>query len=162
MNGERKYRLANISLPRCREMQEKDVEAVTSLLSRYLARFEMAPIMNSDEVRHWFLGDSSNDDDGRKVGDRIVWANVVESPEGKITDFYSFYKLKSSVIGSGGEMVNAAYWFYYASESAWEGREKLGARLNEIMQDALGRMKKVRYSSNTFLLPVTAHLRGIG
>ncbi|CCX34146.1 Similar to Glycylpeptide N-tetradecanoyltransferase; acc. no. Q7S3C8 [Pyronema omphalodes CBS 100304] len=145
MNGERKYRVANISLPRCREMQEKDVEAVTSLFSRYLERFEMAPIMNSDEVRHWFLGDSSNGDAGRKFGDRIVWAYVVESPEGKITDFYSFYKLESSVIGSGGEMVNAAYWFYYASEAAWEGKENFGARLNEIMQDALGRMKKLGF-----------------
>lgn len=38
-----------------REMQPKDVDAVHELLSRFLERYDIAPVYSRDYIRHWFV-----------------------------------------------------------------------------------------------------------
>lgn len=129
------------STPGWRIMQEKDVDAVHDLLTRYLQRFELAQEFTRDEIVHWFLNKQS------KPVEQVVWSFVVESSNGKITDFGSFYCLESSVIGEMSkkhEKVRAAYLYYYATEHAFNPKEKgLKDRLLQLGQDLLIEAKKV-------------------
>lgn len=146
-----------------REMEDRDVEAVHELYERYMARFDMVPHMSVEEVRHQFVS-------GRGVGDvdaqtkrreqQVVWAYVVEvrtlvlslqghyahkaqHPEThKITDFFSFYSLPSTIINNPKhKLLEAAYLFYYASDVAFqEGADERGLlkhRLQDLIQDAI-------------------------
>ncbi|KAL1632043.1 glycylpeptide N-tetradecanoyltransferase [Neofusicoccum ribis] len=80
-----------------RPMEAKDVDQVQVLLTKYLARTSMAQEFSKEEVAHWFLNKESEDDK------RVVWAYVVEdATSGKITDFFSFYCLESTVIRDKG------------------------------------------------------------
>lgn len=54
-----------------RLMEATDIKAVTGLLKKYLAKFDLAPVYSEEEVRHWFL--HSGDDETR-----VIWAYVVE------------------------------------------------------------------------------------
>ena len=134
------------STPGWRNMEEKDIGPVFDLLSRYLRRFELAQEFTRAEVEHWFLN--------RQQADRqVVWAFVVEDKDGKITDFGSFYCLESSVIGEMSkkhEKIRAAYLYYYATEQAFNPKEKaLKERLLQLGQDLLIEAKKVRKLSAT-------------
>lgn len=67
-----------------------------------------------------------------------------QNPEtGKITDFFSFYSLPSTVIGNTNyPILDAAYLFYYASEAGLQGEgkerdEALKKRLLALIGDAL-------------------------
>lgn len=114
-------------------MQHKDIAYVQDLLDRYLKRFDLAPNFDREEVEHWLLHDE-------KAAEQVMWSYVVEDPTShKITDFFSFYCLESSVIGNQKyDNVRAAYLFYYASETAFVKEEKgLKERLNLLMTDAL-------------------------
>lgn len=55
-----------------REMQPKDVDAVHQLLSRFLGRYDIAPVFTREEVRHWFVPNMAEGDN------QVVWAYVVE------------------------------------------------------------------------------------
>jgi glycylpeptide N-tetradecanoyltransferase len=69
----RKYALPDQTTTRgLREMQAKDVPKVQKLLERYLKRYELAPVFNEEEVRHWLLHDPA------KVQEQVVWSYVVE------------------------------------------------------------------------------------
>jgi len=62
-----------------REMEERDVEQVTDLYKRYMDRFDMAPLMTAEEVRHNFLsgkGTGEVDTPGREG--QVLWVYVVE------------------------------------------------------------------------------------
>ncbi|KAI5818487.1 acyl-CoA N-acyltransferase [Pyronema omphalodes] len=139
----------NTKLKGLREMQEKDIDQVLDLLSRYLERFEMAPVFDRKEIEHWFLSRTPAD----KQDDRVVWTYVIENDEGKITDMFSFYSLESSVIGNSEfKTVKAAYLFYYASETAFQAdkseeeiKKDLKVRLNELIGDALVLCKQVGF-----------------
>ena len=123
-----------------RKMQKNDVGAVLDLLGRYLKRFNMAPVFDPEEVEHWLLHDDS-------AAEQVVYSYVVEdSSTHKITDFFSFYCLESSVIDNQKhENVRAAYLFYYATETAFAKEEKeLKERITILMTDALILAKKVR------------------
>ncbi|KAI9788021.1 MAG: glycylpeptide N-tetradecanoyltransferase [Candelina submexicana] len=135
-----RYRLPrNTSTKGLRPMHVEDVDAVLKLLKRYLKRFKMAPEYTKDEVEHWMLHRKES------TSEQIVWSYVVEDPEShKITDFFSFYCLESSVIGNRKhDKVRAAYLFYYATEVAFqveenkEGVGMLKKQLNALMGDAL-------------------------
>jgi len=131
-----------------REMEEKDVPAVTDLYERYVKRFGLAILMTKDEVKHHLLsgrGEGPSSKDSWKIPRKgqVVWSYVVEDPKTrKITDFFSFYNLPSSVINHPKHSsLNAAYLFYYGTEVAFEeGAEesgRLNKRLEELVSDAL-------------------------
>ncbi|ETI29156.1 hypothetical protein G647_01609 [Cladophialophora carrionii CBS 160.54] len=125
-----------------RKMEEKDVDAVHDLLSRYLDRFDLAQIFSREEIVHWFLN-------RQKPAEQVVWSFVVEGNDGKITDFGSFYCLESSVIGEMSkkhDKIRAAYMFYYATEHAFNPKEKgLKERLLQLGQDLLIEAKKAKF-----------------
>ncbi|TCD66016.1 glycylpeptide N-tetradecanoyltransferase [Steccherinum ochraceum] len=131
-----------------REMEEKDVSQVTDLYARYMKRFGMYLEFTEDEVRHQFLsgrGEGPGGKDSWKNArpGQVVWTYVVENPTThKITDFFSFYSLPSTIIGQPKhDVLNAAYLYYYATETAFEeGAEdngKLKRRLEDLIGDAL-------------------------
>ncbi|TGZ85021.1 N-myristoyl transferase [Ascodesmis nigricans] len=141
-----------------RELTAADLDQTHKLLTRYLNRFEMAPVMDRDEIEHWFLYKPAQ---GKE---RVVWCYVVEDPETKkITDMFSFYALDSSVIGNKKhETIHAAYLFYYASTVAFEDesdeskdvpsgsesdavKKKLKERLNALAHDALILAKRYNF-----------------
>ncbi|KAI8087658.1 acyl-CoA N-acyltransferase [Gilbertella persicaria] len=128
------------STPGLREMRKEDAPQVRELLNKYLARFDFAPVFETDaDVEHWVL-----------PHEKVVWSYVVEEDK-KITDVFSFYSLPSSVIGNPKHStLNAAYMFYYAvtvpDELDEQEKEKLIAkRLNQLIADALVLAKKADF-----------------
>jgi len=131
-----------------REMEDGDIAQVGELYTRYMQRFGMAPVMTLDEIRHQFLSGKGKGErppgmwKGRRDG-QVIWAYVVEDPRThKITDFFSFYTLPSSIIGSTKHLVlEAAYLFYYATDVAFapgaEEDGRLKKRLQDLVADAL-------------------------
>lgn len=130
-----KYKLPDrTSTAGLRPMQRKDCDKVLSLMKRYMDRTTMAQTYTQEEFEHWLIHDT------KAVPDQVVWSYVVEEPTThKITDFFSFYSLCSTVIRpSKHKTVNAAYLFYYASESAFDDdKGAYKARLNALIKDAL-------------------------
>lgn len=141
----RKYKLPeHTAVKGLRPMQKKDADAVLDLLKRYQERVMMAQIFNREEVLHWLLQDVKDSPE------QVVWTYVVEDPETKrITDFFSFYCLESTVIGNTKHpTIRAAYLYYYATEAAFStqaeiAHEALKQRLNVLMNDALILAKQV-------------------
>ncbi|KAJ7120190.1 Myristoyl-CoA:protein N-myristoyltransferase, N-terminal domain-containing protein [Mycena epipterygia] len=130
-----------------RPMEDKDVDSVADLFSRYMQRFDMAHLMTHDDVRHHFLsgqgtGDIGDGGEGRKVG-QVTWSYVVEDRvTHKITDFFTMYHLPSTILRSARHgTLDAAYLSYYATDVAFDngadadGRVK--ARLRTLIGDAL-------------------------
>lgn len=69
----RKYALPdNTSTKGLRAMEPKDVDAVLSLLKRYLATFDMAPIFTREEIAHWLL---HKEEAG---GEQVIYSYVIE------------------------------------------------------------------------------------
>jgi glycylpeptide N-tetradecanoyltransferase len=65
-------------IPGFREMMHADVPQVSSLLRRYLSRFEVTQVFAKDEeVEHWFLSGQGREEGGKRV-EQVVWAYVVE------------------------------------------------------------------------------------
>ncbi|KAI7775693.1 hypothetical protein LA080_006476 [Diaporthe eres] len=126
-----------------REMQVKDVGAVHQLLSRFLERYDIAPVYSREEIRHWLMPEMAEGDD------QVVRAYVVEDGTGKTTDFISFFSLKSSIIGNPEHKVlRVAYLFYYASESALTtppDRSAYKTRLNQLLGDTLIVVKRAKF-----------------
>ncbi|KAF9469157.1 Myristoyl-CoA:protein N-myristoyltransferase, N-terminal domain-containing protein [Collybia nuda] len=130
-----------------REMEERDALQVANLFTRFMKRFDMSPIFNLAEIKHQFLsgigrGNIGDGGLGRRDG-QVTWTYVVEDPgTNRITDFFSFYSLPSTVIGNTkNPVLEAAYLFYYASETAFEkGAEESGLlkkRFESVIGDAL-------------------------
>ncbi|KAF2022053.1 glycylpeptide N-tetradecanoyltransferas-like protein [Aaosphaeria arxii CBS 175.79] len=129
------------STPGLRVMEAKDVDAVLDLLKRYLARMDMAQVFSKTEFEHWMFP-------AEKPKEQVVWSYVIEDPKTKkITDYFSFYNLESTVIGhKKHNVIKAAYLFYYATEAAFSGDESLlKPRLNSLMKDALILAKKENF-----------------
>jgi glycylpeptide N-tetradecanoyltransferase len=135
-----RYKLPDVtSTPGLRLLEAKDIDAVVDLLRRYLARMDLAQVFDKTDFEHWMAPKE-------EPKEQVVWSYVVEDPDTrKITDFFSFYNLESTVIGNKKHsVVKAAYLFYYATETAFGGDEgKLKVRLNALMRDALILSKKV-------------------
>ncbi|KAK6974360.1 Glycylpeptide N-tetradecanoyltransferase [Favolaschia claudopus] len=127
-----------------RPMEERDVTSVAELFARYMQRFDMVPLMTLEEVRHHFLSAQGTDDEGpgRKTG-QVTWTYVVENTETqKITDFFSFYSLPSTVLqNSAHDTIEAGYLYYYATDVAFkDGADedgRLKSRLETLIGDAL-------------------------
>ncbi|XP_065442996.1 glycylpeptide N-tetradecanoyltransferase 2 isoform X1 [Chrysemys picta bellii] len=85
-----------------RPMEQKDIKAVQELINSYLKQFNLAPVMDEEEVAHWFLPQ-----------DHIIDTFVVESSNDILTDFLSFYTLPSTVMHHPvHKSLKAAYSFY--------------------------------------------------
>ena len=57
----------------------------------------------------------------------------------KITDFFSFYSLPSTIIQHDKhKLLEAAYLFYYASDVAFSQEEDQEYRLKKRIQDLIG------------------------
>lgn len=134
-----RYKLPDVtSTPGLRKMESKDIPAALDLLKRYLERMDMAQVFDKTEFEHWICP-------SKEPKEQVVWSYVVEDPNThKITDYFSFYNLESTVIGNKKHnTIKAAYLFYYATEVAFEKDEsKLKTRLNLLMKDALILAKK--------------------
>ncbi|KAL4797564.1 acyl-CoA N-acyltransferase [Aspergillus venezuelensis] len=133
---------SNTSTPNLRPMEAKDVDAVHDLLERYLKQFDLMHAFNKEEIEHWLVYKP----DAQK--EQVIWSYVVEDPEThKITDFFSFYNLESTVIQHPKhDCVRAAYLYYYATETAFSGDQKaLKERLQMLMSDALILAKKANF-----------------
>ena len=87
-----------------RSMKEKDIEQVKDLLNNFLAKHSKIHFdWSSEEVRHFLLPQKD-----------VIFSYVVEDGE-KITDFFSFYSLPSSVLKEctgNHKILNAAYSYY--------------------------------------------------
>lgn len=121
--------------PGVRPLTRRDIPTVKILLGRYLAQMDMAQVFSEDELEHWLLNEDTSS------SDKVVYSYVVEQND-KVTDFFSFYCLESTVIGNQKhDTIRAAYLFYYATEAAFTGNTKdknaLKKRLNALMNDAL-------------------------
>ena len=142
------------STPGLRPMQAKDVDAVHDLLERYEQRFDLNQAFGKEEINHWLVHKENPDKE------QVVWSYVVEDPQThKITDFFSFYNLESTVIQHPKhDNVRAAYLYYYATETAFTNdMDALKERLLMLMNDALILAKKVnifacRYLQDTVLI----------
>uniref|UniRef100_A0A8B9UIE4 Glycylpeptide N-tetradecanoyltransferase n=1 Tax=Anas zonorhyncha TaxID=75864 RepID=A0A8B9UIE4_9AVES len=97
------YRLPETpKTPGLRPMEHKDISAVHKLLTEYLKHFHLTPIMSREEVEHWFLPQEN-----------IIDTFVVESAQGEVTDFLSFYTLPSTIMNHPThKSLKAAYSFY--------------------------------------------------
>ncbi|CCE28811.1 probable NMT1-N-myristoyltransferase [Claviceps purpurea 20.1] len=135
----RKYALPEEAATKgLRPMQEQDVDAVVSLLTRYLARFDMAPEFTAEDAKHWFLP--------KKDGKQVIWSYVVEDNDKNITDFFSFFSVESSIIKSN-DVLRVGYLFYYATEvglTTPPDKDALKTRLNALIKDALILAKKAK------------------
>jgi glycylpeptide N-tetradecanoyltransferase len=137
------YIASQTTLPGFRLMEKKDLAQVHNLLDRYLKRFALAQEFTQEEVEHWLFHDPSIPEK-----DQTVWGYVVEDPNsGKVTDFMTFYRLDSSVIGNAKHSsVKAAYLFYYGSETAFVNNDKaLKDRLNSLVADTLCKARDVSF-----------------
>jgi glycylpeptide N-tetradecanoyltransferase len=69
-----------------------------------LTRFNLAPIFDLEDFKHWFL-----------PRDNVVDSYVVET-DGVITDFASFYHLPSTIMNHPQyNILKAAYLFYHVA-----------------------------------------------
>lgn len=133
-----------VYLPGTREMEEKDVDAVHDLFSRYMQRFDMIPEFSKDEVRHHFMsgrGVGSMGDGGKgRRNKQVTWTYVVEDPDThKITDFFSFYSLPSTIINNPKHsLLEAGYLYYYASETAFEPNAENNGKLHQRLANLIG------------------------
>ncbi|TVY16767.1 Glycylpeptide N-tetradecanoyltransferase [Lachnellula arida] len=140
----RKYALPDRTATKgLRPMEMKDIDAVLDLLRRYLATFDMAPQFTREEVEHWLIPDPAYEQ-------QVIWSYVVEDPTTKkLTDYFSFYCLESSIINNEKHSnIRAAYLYYYASEIALDpasSRSDLKTRLNALINDALILAKKYKF-----------------
>ncbi|XP_058118917.1 glycylpeptide N-tetradecanoyltransferase [Anopheles ziemanni] len=98
--------------PGFRKLRETDLKAVHKLLETYLQRFNLTPVFDEEEMRHWFLPQNG-----------IIDCFVVEDPAqpGSITDMVSYYTLPSTVMHHAvHKYVKAAYSFYnVATSTPW-------------------------------------------
>ncbi|XP_042800922.1 glycylpeptide N-tetradecanoyltransferase 2 isoform X5 [Panthera leo] len=85
-----------------RPMEPRDIKAVRDLTNTYLKQFHLAPVMDEEDIAHWFLPQ-----------EHIIDTFVVENSSGKLTDFLSFYTLPSTVMHHPAhKSLKAAYSFY--------------------------------------------------
>ncbi|KAK2466840.1 hypothetical protein APHAL10511_001098 [Amanita phalloides] len=143
------------SIPGLRQAEDHDLSQLTALFSKYMERYSMVPIFDEQEIQHQLLsgkgkGNVGDGGVGRKEG-QVTWTYVVEDPEShRITDFFSFYSLPSTVINNTKQPVlEAAYLYYYGTETAFmSGAEQdkvLQKRLLSLISDALVVAKEANF-----------------
>ncbi|XP_017548671.1 glycylpeptide N-tetradecanoyltransferase 1b isoform X3 [Pygocentrus nattereri] len=105
-----------------RLMALEDIPRVQTLLNEYLRGFHLFPILNQEEVQHWFL-----------PRDGVVDTYVVEGADGVITDMVSFYTLSSTVLNHlAHRSLKAAYALYTVTTAT---------SLQQLIEDILVKAK---------------------
>eukprot|EP00761_Pharyngomonas_kirbyi_P003542 gb/GECH01003546.1/.p1 GENE.gb/GECH01003546.1/~~gb/GECH01003546.1/.p1 ORF type:complete len:444 (+),score=121.89 gb/GECH01003546.1/:1-1332(+) len=90
-----------------RELKKEDVPQVRDLVQKYLDQFKIHLEFSEEDFAHWLL-----------PREGVIRSYVVENNNHKITDFFSFYILPSSIIGNPKyKVLNAAYSFYNVATS---------------------------------------------
>lgn len=101
-----------------RLMALADIPQVQALLTEYLRGFQLFPILNQEEVQHWFL-----------PRDGVVDTYVVERSDGAITAMVSFYTMSSIVLNHlVHRRLKAAHALYAVTTST---------PVQQIMEDIL-------------------------
>ncbi|KAG7574848.1 Myristoyl-CoA:protein N-myristoyltransferase C-terminal [Arabidopsis suecica] len=97
------YKLPDAPItPGFREMERRDVPAVTELLRNYLCQFGVAIDFDENDVRHWLL-----------PREHVVYSYLVVSPESHdVTDFCSFYSVPATITNRKYKTVECAYSYY--------------------------------------------------
>ncbi|KAH7103465.1 Myristoyl-CoA:protein N-myristoyltransferase, N-terminal domain-containing protein [Auriculariales sp. MPI-PUGE-AT-0066] len=127
-----------------REMEERDIPEVRALYNQYMKRFGMIAVYSAEDLKHLFLSGLGRGQvkQGRREG-QVIWSYVVEDPNTqKISDFFSFYTLPSTILGNARyNVLDAAYlWNYGTTVALQNGADedgRLKRRLNELVSDAL-------------------------
>ena len=89
-----------------RKLEKKDIEQVFVILNEYLSKFKVRPFYSKEEVAHWFT-----------PKDKLVFSYVVEK-DNKVTDFFSFYLLPSSILKHDKhKTLFSAYSFFNVANS---------------------------------------------
>jgi len=85
-----------------RPMTADDVPQVCNLLNNYLSDFKYTPVLNEEEIHHWFIPRQN-----------VIQCYVLANDEGELTDMFSYYCLSSHVIGNDKHSdLNAVYSYY--------------------------------------------------
>ncbi|CCM00482.1 uncharacterized protein FIBRA_02516 [Fibroporia radiculosa] len=128
-----------------REMEERDIPKVMDLYATYTRRYDMAHAMSREEIKHYFTsggGQGPRTEDSWKIPreGQVVWTYVIENPTThKITDFFSFYSLPSTVMNSSQhDLLKAAYLYYYATDVAFLDRSENDGRLKRRLEELIG------------------------
>jgi len=134
------------SMSGLREAEDRDIPELAALFTKCMERYSMVPIFNEQELQHQLLsgkgtGKIGDGGAGRREG-QVTWTYVVEDPQShRITDFFSFYSLPSTVINNTKHPVlEAAYLYYYGTETAFTSKDdekSLQKRLMSLIGDAL-------------------------
>merc|ERR1712216_1097611 len=112
-------------IPGLRKLEEKDLPQVLPLLKKYLAQFDLHPVFDLDDARHWLL-----------PVEGVVYSFVVER-EGKVTDLCSFYSLPSSILGNDKyKTLHAAYAYWHVPNTV---------KIEELMHDSLIMAKQLEF-----------------
>jgi glycylpeptide N-tetradecanoyltransferase len=134
------YKLPEVPVtPGLRPMEERDVDAVHTLLNNYLSKFKLKILFTHDEIRHWLLPrdkvinsyvvetTSATSNKTNKNMNQEQTTTTTTTTTTTITDFISFYHLPSSILHHN-DTLYAAYSFYNVATSV---------SLQALIKDAL-------------------------
>lgn len=108
-----------------RPTELRDIKQINKLLNNYLKKFKLYTEYSKKECQHWFI---------RR--ENIIESFVIEK-NGKITDFFSFYNLPSSILNNKHyKNLKAAYSYYFINGSM---------SLTELYRIALIKAKEIGY-----------------
>lgn len=121
LNMSRYMKLHNLKsellMPNLRPMEAGDVPQVTSLLNNYLSNQKFHIVFSEEEVHHFMLPRQG------------VINSFVNGDSNRISEFFSFYELPSSILNHPGhDTLRVAYSYYNVSSSG---------RLMDGMRDML-------------------------
>jgi len=101
-----------------RPLEKKDIPSAHILLNKYLAQYEVHPVLSPEEFEHWFFPINN-----------IIDSFVISNKDGEVTDLVSFYTLSSTVIGNATHhTLKAAYSYYNIATTV---------KLQDLVHDAL-------------------------
>lgn len=123
---EKLYDIKDISKHKVRELDLEDIKYILPKLNNYLSKYHIYQIFNEEEFKYWFIT--------RKD---VVYSYVIIDKNDEPTDFFSFYKIPSQIIGNNKyKTLNIAYSFYnIISILKWE----------ELMEECLIQCKKLGF-----------------